>query len=670
MALQKMQRIYIYALKKDKEQILGLLQRRGVIEIRSMLKEDKVFRRADVSQNVENSEKTVATVSQALEILNSYVKENKSITSLLQVKKEISEQVYESFGEKYESVTGIAKRIISLSKEIAEEKAELVRLQTQAEILKPWVNLDIPINFKGTKYTAAFIGTLPRARTLEEIYAELAQYMPLDVEIISATKEQTCIFVLCLNTYKDKVFEKLRSMDFALPSISNDRSPAEQLRELERQIEKVNERVNSLLEEIRAYDKDRNDLYFLLDYENILIEKYEAIGKLLQSKNVFIITGFIPEKDAKQLENELTARFNLVVEITEPKKKDDIPVLYKNNGFSEPLEETVNSFSPPGKGEVDPTMVMSLFYYMLFGLMFSDAGYGFILALGCAAVLLKYGKILERSMKNTFKMYLYCGIATVFWGVVFGSYFGDLFDVVATTFFGVEDVPVIPPLWINPVEKPMLMLTFCMAVGIIHLLTGLAMKGYQMARQKDYKGIIYDVVFWYVLLISCIILLLSMDMIKDIFGINVYISDMAVKIASILAIVSAVGIILTNGRESKNPFKRFLKGLYALYGISGYLSDVLSYSRLLALGLATGVIGSVINKMAAMTAKGFLGPVLFTIIVIIGHALNIGINALGAYVHTNRLQYVEFFGKFYEGGGKLFKPFGMHTKYFKIKDAN
>ena len=218
-------------------------------------------------------------------------------------------------------------------------------------------------------------------------------------------------------------------------------------------------------------------------------------------------------------------------------------------------------------------------------------------------------------------------------------------------------------------RKPMLMLTFSMAIGIVHLLTGLAMKGYQMAKHKDYKGIIYDVVFWYVLLISCVILLLSMEMVTNILGISVSLPYRVIDIAKILAIISAVGIVLTNGRESKHPFKRFLKGLYALYGISGYLSDVLSYSRLLALGLATGVIGSVINKMAAMTAGGFLGPVLFTIIVILGHALNIGINALGAYVHTNRLQYVEFFGKFYEGGGKIFKPFGINTKYYKIKES-
>jgi V/A-type H+-transporting ATPase subunit I len=157
-------------------------------------------------------------------------------------------------------------------------------------------------------------------------------------------------------------------------------------------------------------------------------------------------------------------------------------------------------------------------------------------------------------------------------------------------------------------------------------------------------------------------------MMKSILGINLVISPTVSTIAAGVAILSSVGIVLTNGRESRNPFKRFLKGAYALYGITGYLSDVLSYSRLLALGLATGIIGSVINKMAAMAAGGILGPLFFTIIVIGGHAMNIGINALGAYVHTNRLQYVEFFGKFYEGGGRTFNPFNMNTKYYKVKE--
>ncbi|TAH72141.1 MAG: V-type ATP synthase subunit I [Anaerolineaceae bacterium] len=675
MALLQMQRIYIYALKKDRKQILELLQRRGVVEVRSMLKEDKVFSKSDVSVAKQNLEKNISITCDSLSILNNYIKEDKSILSALAGRKELPVEEYDSFKEKYKPTVNMAKRIIELSKIIAENKAEVFRLQTQIEILTPWVNLDIPLNFKGTKFTRGFIGTLPKPWTLEEIYEKLAQYMPLDVDIISTTKEQTCIFVLCTNDKKDKVYEVLRGMEFTLPSLSIDQlptadlSPAEQLELLVQQIDKTKSNIQAAIDEMESYDKNRNELKFLLDYDTMRLEKYEVIGSLIQSKNVFIISGFIAEKDFSAIEEELTSKFDLAVESAEPRKRDDIPVLYKNNGFSEPLEGTVNSFSPPAKGEMDPTMVMSLFYYALFGLMLSDAGYGFLIAVTCAFGLIKFRKTIEKPMKNTLKMYMFCGIATVFWGIIFSSYFGDIFDVVGKTFFGVTDLPVIPPVWFYPVEKPMLMLTFSMAIGIVHLLTGLAMKGYQLAKQKDYKGIIYDVIFWYVLLISGIVLLLSMKMVTDILGITVNISDVAVDVAGILFGASAVAIILTNGRESKQPFKRILKGLYALYGISGYLSDILSYSRLLALGLATGVIGSVINQMASMTAGGFFGPIIFTIIVILGHALNLGINALGAYVHTNRLQYVEFFGKFYEGGGKVFKPFGINTKYYKIKES-
>jgi len=669
MALLPMQRIYIYALKKDRKKILELLQRRGVVEVRSMLKEDKVFNKSDVSVVMQSLEKNISIAAESLDILNTYVKENKSMLSALSGRQELTVEDYDSFKVKYKPVVDKAKRIIELSKIIAENKADVFRLQTQIEILTPWVNLDIPLNFKGTKQTTGFIGTLPKPWTLEEIYEKLADYMPLDVDIISSTKEQTCVFVLCTNDNKDKVYEILRGLEFTLPPLSSDKSPAEQLDLLKQQIDMANSNIVVATEEMESYAMDRNELKFLQDYDTMRLEKYEVIGTLLQSKNVFIISGFIAEKDIKAIEEELTSSFDLAFETTEPRKRDDVPILYKNNGFSEPLEGTVNSYSPPGRGEMDPTTVMSLFYYALFGLMLSDAGYGFIIAAACAFGLIKFKNTIEKPMKNTLKMYMFCGIATIFWGIIFSSYFGDIFDVVGKTFFGVTDLPIIPPVWFYPVEKPMLMLTFSMAIGIVHLLTGLAMKGYQMAKQKEYMGIIYDVVFWYVLLISGVVILLSSEMVTNILGINVNLSDVVIDIAKIAALVSALGIILTNGRESKNPFKRILKGLYALYGISGYLSDILSYSRLLALGLATGIIGTVVNQMAAMTAGGALGPIFFTIIVIIGHALNLGINALGAYVHTNRLQYVEFFGKFYEGGGKVFKPFGINTKYYRIKES-
>ena len=138
--------------------------------------------------------------------------------------------------------------------------------------------------------------------------------------------------------------------------------------------------------------------------------------------------------------------------------------------------------------------------------------------------------------------------------------------------------------------------------------------------------------------------------------------------AAYAAAIGFVGIVLTSGRESKNWVKRILKGLYGAYGVSSYLSDILSYSRLLALGLATSVISTVFNKMGSMMGGSIPGAIIFILVFLIGHSLNLAINALGAYVHTNRLQYVEFFGKFYEGGGRKFEPFAVHTKYYKVKE--
>ena len=123
-----------------------------------------------------------------------------------------------------------------------------------------------------------------------------------------------------------------------------------------------------------------------------------------------------------------------------------------------------------------------------------------------------------------------------------------------------------------------------------------------------------------------------------------------------------------SGRSSKNPALRLALGAYDIYNITGWLSDVLSYSRLLALGLATGVIASVVNQMGSMLPNNVIGVIAFVVIFIAGHTLNLAINLLGAYVHTNRLQFVEFFGKFYEGGGEPFNPFKENTKYADVKE--
>jgi V/A-type H+-transporting ATPase subunit I len=668
MAMLQMQRIFIYALNKDRKPLLEMLQRRGVVEISDEIPEDNVFQKTDTSYAKSDIEKNINTCRDAITILDHYVPVNKSMLSMLNGRTNISTEDYAAFREKYEQTVRNANRIITCNKAIAEHKADILRLEVQVEMLTPWVALDIPMNFSGTKSTKSYIGTIPKQVTLDDIYGKLAEYMPVNVDIISSSKEQTCIFVLCTKDKSEVVYEALREIEFAHPGMITERAPSEQLIIIKGQIEEAYRAIDVAEKEIIDLAAGREDILFLQDYDKMRFDKYEVIGQLLQSKNVFLMTGFIAARDAKKLEEELTKHFEAAVEFEEPDEDEEVPVKLKNNGFAAPLEWVVEGFSLPVKGEIDPTMMMAVFYYLLFGIIMADAGYGLLMVAACGGLLLKGHKTMEPFMKNFMTMFFYCGISSVIWGVAFGSYFGDLIDVVAVNYFGAQNTPIIPPLWFFPINKPMQMLTFSMALGIVHLLTGLVVKAYQLIRQKDYIAILYDSVSWFILILSCTVILCSMAMIQSILGVSMEIPKSIINLCAIAAGICSVIIIATNGRESRNPFKRFLKGLYALYGISGYLGDVLSYSRLLALGLAAGVISSVVNKMAAMVGGGVVGPILFLMIVLFGHTLNFAISVLGAYVHTNRLQYVEFFGKFYGGGGRAFQPFNMNTKYYKIKE--
>ena len=669
MAMLQMQRITIYALKKERKSLLELLQRLGVIEISESVEEDDVFQRMDTSNIKNNFEKYISLANEAIEILDRYAPMDKPFLDMLNGRKQVSTKVYDAFCDKHETTIKTVNRIVACNKEIIEHKAEIQRLEVQAEMLTPWITLDIPLQFLETKSTKSYIGTFPKAVTGEMIYEGLTEYMPAIVEIIHSTKEQTCAFVLCAGKVAEGVFQSLRAMDFSYPSVSCEKVPSEQLEDINHRITQESMAITKAEEELKELSAYREDILFLQDYDRMRYDKYDVIGKLAQSKNIFIATGYITAKNGKAIEEALTSRFHAAVELEEPEKDEDVPVILKNNGFAEPLEWVVEGFSLPSKTEVDPTFVMALFYYFLFGIMLADVGYGVLIISACAYCLIRGKDKMEQFTKNFLMMFLLCGISTTFWGVMFGSYFGDIVDVIASKFFGVTNLPVVPALWFIPVNKPMQMLSFSMILGIIHILTGLGIKIYQLWKQKEYLAIVYDALSWFVLVVSSTLLLVSLDMIKNILSISFVLPNGVITASGVLAIASAVIIVLTNGRESRNPIKRFLKGAYALYGITGYLSDVLSYSRLLALGLASGVIATVINKMAGMAGNGVIGYIIMIVILLLGHTINFAINILGAYVHTNRLQYVEFFGKFYEGGGRAFRPFHMKTKYYKLKES-
>lgn len=245
---------------------------------------------------------------------------------------------------------------------------------------------------------------------------------------------------------------------------------------------------------------------------------------------------------------------------------------------------------------------------------------------GTAYCLTKF-KNMEDGMRKFMKMFMYCGISTAFWGFMFGSFFGDAVNVIATTFFNRPDIRL-APIWFEPVSLPMKMLVFAFLIGIIHLFTGLGIKFYTCVKNGSLMDGIYDAVFWYMLVGGGIVYLLTMSMFTDMLGLSFTLPAAAGTVAAVLAVIGLIGIVLTSGRESRSWFKRILKGLYGAYGVTSYLSDILSYSRLLALGLATSVISTVFNKMGSMVGGNIPGAIVFILVFLIGHSLNLAINAL------------------------------------------
>lgn len=669
MAVLQMQRVSICALKKDRKAILERLQSLGIMEVSHLPAEEEAFERMDTAGARMGFEKKSHMADQALDVLEQYVPEKKSMFAGLEGKKLVNNAQFQRAVAAKEDILRTASEILACSKAVAEKKAAVLKAENQIESLHPWLALSVPMNYEGTKNTAMLIGTMAAGTTEEDVYMILARQLPeveaVDVETVSSGQDGLYLAVFCLRENADAVEEVLRQAGLARPSQTAEEEPAVKVEELEEEIGKLNREIEEKENEIKAYAGQREELQYISDYFRIRAEKYQVLGTLPQSRRTFLISGYVPVKAVSLIRKTIEEKYDCVVDVDELKEDEEPPTILSNNAFSESVEGVLESYGLPHKGETDPTTIMSFFYVFFFGMMLSDAAYGAIIAVVCFAVLKKFPRM-SASMHKSLKLFMFCGISTIVWGVLFGGYFGDVVDVVSRVFFGKE--VSIPPLWFAPLNDPMKLLVFSMLFGVIHLFMGLGIKGYMELKDRQYLDFFCDVVLWYVFLIGLIMMLLPSEIFRSISQMDIVFSPFLQTLSKVLAIAGAVGILLMSGRSNKNPVLRLALGAYDIYNITGWLSDVLSYSRLLALGLATGVIASVVNQMGSMLGKSVFGVILFVVVFIVGHAMNLAINLLGAYVHTNRLQFVEFFGKFYEGGGKPFEPFESDTKYVDIKE--
>ena len=669
MAVLEVKKLNICAMRKDEKEIMQTLQRWGLMQIDGSAFEGTDVEIPNTTEERMKLERAISSMENALEVMETYSPEKKGMFASLEGKTRTAadrlDEVYAQRNKLMETV----ETVNSNMKTIVENRVAVDRNKVAMETLEPWLLLDVPMDFTGTDRTSFLIGSIGKTDTVEEIYDAIGEYVAdlsqIDVTVVSKDKYQTCIAVVCLSEYEKSVENGLHALGFVRISGSFSGIAADEKKRLEDEnlaMEKENE---DLAGQIAKMAEHRSEIRMLSDVYRATAKRLEAMNYVPQSEKAFFISGYAAAKDAESIAKKLDKRFELYVDVTDPAPDEDVPVILKNKGLGSSVEGIVDSYGLPHKGEVDPSSIMGIFYVILFGMMLSDAAYGVIVTV-TMAVLLKKFKNMEESMRKSLKMFMYCGISTIVWGVLFGGYFGDAVDVISKTFMG-EQVSI-PPLWFAPLNDPMRLLMYCMIIGVIHMYVGMGIKGYMYIKKKEYANFFCDVVLWLCMLTGLVMMLLPTELFYSLSGWEISYPASVALLSKILAAGGAIGILFTAGRGRKNPALRLALGAYDLYNITGWLSDLLSYSRLLALGLATGVIASVFNQIGAMGGDSVFGIIFFIIVFIIGHVFNMSINILGAYVHTNRLQYVEFFGKFYEGGGRIFEPFKTGTKYVDIRE--
>ena len=647
MAIVKMNKFTLLAFESQTADLLKKLQ--GFAEVEFLnLQDQKLLQNSEVLSSLqkENSilnyagcEENLSVANLTLQFLNKYTPKTSTIKAMIEGKRELT------FSELEEAVNisnwkEICDKVKQKQAKIASLENEKTKLQNEIDIFRPWEALDVAFDEVNSVKTPIYLGSLPKQ--YEE--AINLEFQDEYFEIIAKNNQDIYILLICDKDKEEEINIKLKGFGFSKFNTEVSGVATDIISNNIDSIAKLSAKIFFIEEELSAFDKEEKILENACEYYQNFIIRKNATKNFLKTENIVVIQGWIPEKENEQLIKVIASTLQDKYSITFEEVKDEeipiVPVKLENNEINSAFESVIKMYSTPKYDEIDPTPLVTPFYLLFFGMMVADIGYGLVVLIG-TILALKFFNLGEEKKKFV-KFFFYLSFPVIGFGTIYGSFFG----------FTISSIQMV-----DPIKDINTLLIVSVIFGVVQIFFGLSIKAYMLIRIGKVWDAFYDVGAWIITLVS-VALVIGANSI----GLN----GIGKKIVIGAMIFGMAVIVLKAGRAEKTKGAQLGQGVYALYGISGYIGDLVSYTRLMALGLSGGSLASAFNLIIGMlpgAAAILIGPLIF----LFAHIFNIGLSLLGAYVHTCRLQYVEYFGKFYEGGGKVFTPFEIQNKFINLK---